>query len=686
MITTNPAKHVTQTTDFVGQPVGDLSDDVRLKLAEEADKGSVGSSVTWELDGESDCGFAYLWNTPTGALGEKARPEDGLCERSSSVDYYSIEGVDTLTPAGMDADCGEQVPISWFYAYRFCEYDLTSHVYDMSLDNITVLGLLEGSSVTDVELLFSTSSLSGVYESAEQIFECEEPVGLSVECEIRFNFWGSPFSEVRNTSVQVRSSILGELEDLADSAVLPDELSEVGMVQGICDAVASTEELIDCSISCSPTYPYSSSSCVGTYEVSLVKEVPHRGAVILVMAIATIVSCLSLGTLRVGMRTAHGRSRRGYLGPGGSAHHYFEETGDCGDRIGLANPIPPMRVANVSTQGTTTSTTFLSFSRTGFPICRERIDERLAAQGIVVCQGVKEIPREAFMRTGAPVALGEPRFGGSSGNLSDSSKTRGGAVPICFMVQEKPDGSLTNLDVEAAHRLLDKSSSRALLDESFGGNHLAWARGFSVVDALGCLLTLWTVHFVAANSGWGSFYWVAALVALGRWLEETDVHNLVGPLMGRVQVTPKIRQWSAPPLPISLALMEVLYDLSIPRVEVIGLFVTALWTLVVVASCGYFIYILGYEPVYYGGGLYSTKVSLATALAVGGALNCPFALAGDWVRGSRCGDLGGRLAVSFCLGSPQARDGTRVSHVNSLSDLRSTLETGVLCGDGAIGE
>lgn len=95
-----------------------------------------------------------------------------------------------------------------------------------------------------------------------------------------------------------------------------------------------------------------------------------------------------------------------------------------------------------------------------------------------------------------------------------------------------------------------------------------------------------------------------------------------------------------------------------------------------------FRFVLGYEPVYSrtGGGLYSTKWSLATALSVGIALGAPFALAGDWVRGSRCGDVGGRLAVSFCLGSPSASNVTRVSHASVRSELHPTsLKTNVLC-------
>ncbi|CAM9807206.1 unnamed protein product [Ectocarpus fasciculatus] len=675
VIVTNPAKFVTQISDFVGEPIGDRSDEFRLYLNNLDD---FQSNVTWELDSEA-CGFAWYWNTLGGVGGNRYDQHDNLCVHRSSVDYYAIEGVDTMSPAGMDSGCFETRDEGVFSSYRYCgESNITTHYFSFPNEDISELGLLEGASATDVELLFSTGSLAGVYELSEPFFVCEEPVGLSAQCTLTFQFFDerSPFSEVRNSTVEVRTSILGELVDLASREWLPNEVSKIGMEDGICEALASTEELLDCSIDCEPSYPYPSSSCVGTYEALLVKEIAHKLEIISVMTAVTVACWLSLSTLRLGMRTSSGRSRRGYLGAGGSSHHFFEEEGD---RVSLANPIPPMQIARVSEQGTT----IVSSPGSGFPICRQEGGEIIAGLGIVVCPGVKEIPREALSRTGTPVAVGDPLFTGSSLSRPGGCIRNSRTVPICFIVRENPDGSLKNLDVEEVHRLLDKSGGRALLDESFGGDHLAWARGFSVVDAFGCLLTLWTVHFVAANSGWGSFYWVAALVAYAKWLEETDVKNFVGLLLGGVHVTPKLRKWSAPPLPITLAVMEVLYDLSVPGVEVIGLIVTVIWTIIVVTLCGYFVFVLGYEPVYAGGGLYSTKVSLKMALAVGGALDCPFALAGDWVRGSRCGDIGGRLALSFCLATPETPHGTRVSHVNLRPELQSTLETGVLCGDGA---
>lgn len=680
VIMVNPAKFITQTTDFLGQPVGDLSDDFRLHLSNKKHE----SNVEWELDSEV-CGFTWYWNTLNGTSGHYFNQSSNLCVRNSSVDWYTIEGVDSLSPVGVEGNCDELVSHQTaFHGYtfttvRYCELGLTAHYFGMSRETAD-LGLHEGASATDVELLFSTGSHHGVYEWSEPSIKCDEPVEDWVDCTLLFSFWDerAPNSEVRNSTFEVRSSILSELKGLAGRDWLPHELSQAGLEVGICDAIAKTEELDACSIKCDVSYPYPSSVCIGTYESVLVKEVTHRTAIVSFMTAITVACWLSLWTLRLGMRTAHGRSQRGYLGVGGSSQHFFEEEGDRGDRISLPNPMPPIQVAKVSTHGTT----LFPFAQSTFPTCRWEDGETTTCLGIVVCPGVQKIPREIFYRrTGAPIGLGDRKRA-----LGDQSRPgsvlSGGTLPICFVVRENPDGSLTNLDVEEVHRLLDESGGRALLDESFGGEHLAWARGFSVVDAMGCLLTMWTVHFVAANSGWGSFYWVAALVALAKWLEEADVQNLVGLLVGGVQVTPKIRNWSAPPLPITLALMEVLYDLSVPGVEVFGLIVTATWTVIVVVSCGYYIFVLGYEPVYAGGGLYSKKVSLKTALAVGEALKCPFALAGDWVRGSRCGDIGTRLAVSFCLASPERPDeGTRVSHVNFRSELRTTFETGFLCGD-----
>lgn len=681
VLVTNPAKFVTQTTDFLGEPVGDLSDEVRLYLAEEASSGSVETNVTWETDA-TICRFSWSWNTPGGALGSFFSQDNNLCNHLHSVDYYSIEGINTLSPIGMEEECFESVDMDGFRTYKFCdeitgEPYLIRHTFEFDLENITeTLGLPESSRSSDIEVLFTSTRQSGIYLTVDSFFVCDEPVGVSVSCELWSDFWGEVAVVVRNATVSVRSAILAELVDLVNNDRLPDSLSTVGMEAGICDAVGASEELIRCSISCIASYPYPSSVCMGSYELNLVKEIRHTTLIISTMLAAVVVVCLALSMLRLGMRTAHGRSRRGYLGPGGSCHHFFEEEGEGGDRLSLANVAPSMRSVKVRTQGQSTSTSFLPFSGLAFP--RNKSREEPAGMGVIVCEGVNNLPREVLQRTSTPVAVDCPRRTRSSGSGDGR-----GTLPICFIVRENVDGSVTNLDVEETHRLLDKAGGRALLDESYGGDHLGWARGFSLADAAGCLLSLWTVHLVAANSGWGSFYWVAALVALARWMEESDVISLMRALTNGVRVTPKHRHSAAPPLPITLAVMEVLYDLQIPHVEVLGLIVTIVWSLLIVSSCGYFVFVLGYEPVYYGGGVYSTKVSLATALSVGTALHAPLVLAGEWVRGSRCGDLGGRLAVSFCLGNPRMSDDTRVGHVNHISELHPTsLETSILCGDG----
>ena len=679
VIVTNPAKFVTQTADFLGEPVVDLSDEVRLYLAEETGGGSIQTNVTWETD-NAICFFSWNWNTPSGGLGYFFSQDNNLCNHLYSVDYYSVEGINTLSPVGMEVACHEYGYMNGFRTYKFCDEDtgapeMIRHIFSFDLDNITeTLGLPEGSRSSDVEVLFSSMRQAGIYTVQDPTFICNEPVGVSVECELISDFWGEVAVEVRNTTVGVRSAILNELADLVSNERLPDNLSTVGMEEGICGAIGTSEQLIDCSIGCTATYPYSSSICIGSYELRLVKAIPHKTLIISIMVVTVVVSWLTLSTLRLGMRNAHGRSRRGYLGPGGTCQYLFEEEGEGGDCLSLANPLPSMQSVKVSSQGTTLPTPFHSGSR--FP--RPKAHEEAAGLGIVVCAGVQTIPRNVLAPTCTPFPVDSPRRKVSSGSGGCSE-----TLPICFIVRENVDGSVENMDVDEVHRLLDKNARLALLDESFGGDHVAWARAFSLVDALGCLLTLWTVHFVAANSGWGSFYWVAALIALSRWQEESDVTNLIGSLTSGVRVTPKNRHSPAPPLPISLAVMEVFYDLAIPRVEVLGLIVTVVWTLLVVVLCGHFVFVLGYEPVYYGGGVYSTKVSLATALSVGTALRAPFALAGDWIRRSRCGDLGGRLAVAFCLGSPSTHNGSRVCHVNLRSELHpASLETSVLCGDG----
>ena len=169
VLVTNPAKFVTQKTDFLGEPVGDLSDEVRLYLAEEATSGSIETNVTCEAD-SSICGFYYNWNTPTGAAGLYYDQENKLCDRVTSVDYYSIEGINTLSPAGMEETCNEYVSMDRFYTYKACnettgEPSVLIHFFPMNVENISsTLGLPEGSSASDVEVLFSYTAQSGIYE------------------------------------------------------------------------------------------------------------------------------------------------------------------------------------------------------------------------------------------------------------------------------------------------------------------------------------------------------------------------------------------------------------------------------------------------------------------------------------------------------------------------------------------
>ena len=69
--------------------------------------------------------------------------------------------------------------------------------------------------------------------------------------------------------------------------------------------------------------------------------------------------------------------------------------------------------------------------------------------------------------------------------------------------------------------------------------------------------------------------------------------NFIWSLTSGVRVLPKNRYLAATPLPVTLAVMEVLYDLEVPYVEVLGLVVTVAWSLLVVASCGYFVLFWG---------------------------------------------------------------------------------------------
>lgn len=88
VILSNPPKYVTRTTDYVGAPIGDLSDAVRIQLAGKVTDGSYVSEVQWEPDVYA-CGFSFNWYSIHGALGNKYTQNEGLCVRSSAVDFYS---------------------------------------------------------------------------------------------------------------------------------------------------------------------------------------------------------------------------------------------------------------------------------------------------------------------------------------------------------------------------------------------------------------------------------------------------------------------------------------------------------------------------------------------------------------------------------------------------------------------
>lgn len=81
---------------------------------------------------------------------------------------------------------------------------------------------------------------------------------------------------------------------------------------------------MDYSITCHASYPYPSSSCVGTFEVRLVMGITNRHVITAAMGGITSLCGLFLSTLRLGMRTADGeRPRRGYLGLGGSSQYFL---------------------------------------------------------------------------------------------------------------------------------------------------------------------------------------------------------------------------------------------------------------------------------------------------------------------------------------------------------------------------
>lgn len=564
LIAFNPAQHVTQTTTFLGKPRGDLSEQVRLRFAQEARNGVITSNVTWETYPEI-CGFTWAWKSVGGAPAKYFNQADGLCDIDYSVDYYAQEGVNTLTPAGINGECGE-VPKEGWSTHRFCDGSLlTQHIFPV---NLTELGLPGDTSLVDVAELLYVNGQSGIYENENWDFVCGElEDGLYSHCNLKINFYGDISFEVRNSTVTVTSQILEELGTLVGrDDLLPYSLSAGGMQDGICREVAPEDVRVDCSIVCSPAYPYPSSDCGGTYEVLTVEaQIPNARTIMLIMLVGVVTFFVVVSNMSMGMASPGGRTSRGYLGPGGACRGYFEgmlSTDDIEDPSRLLVAVVP------------------------FPAREEVVD-------------YIEVP---VARHGT---------------------------------------SLTESDEEDVFRRLqledNESHSLALQDESSGGDHLKWARGFSLIHAGGCVLSLWTVHVVASHSGWGQFYWVAALVAYARWLEESDLANLygsfkVGLFERSVPTTPKMRASSAPPLPLTLAAMEVLYELSVPHVELIGFWVTAAWTLVIFVSCARFVSLLGYESFDGGGGTYANKVSVELAGAVGYALGAPFALVGDWVR------------------------------------------------------
>ncbi len=721
LIVTNPPQYVTNKVDFLGEPIGDLSDDIRLYLTEETTRGSIKSNITWETS-EDICSFSWGWSTEVGVFSDIFyQSEHHLCSNTLSIDYYSLEGINTLSPYGVGTTCPsiddlrngsdshiyivnednddnymvveiedvgyrritafcylEDVEFStdvdgletWVDNRETLDFYQLRHTYYFTT-NLDFLGLPEGSTSLDVEVLFQTSKIIGVYEIADISMTCEQPNNtfpFEVECKCRFKFYPDRL-EFININSDVRSEILQELDALvSDNTIIPDNLSKVGMEEGLRRQLGEDGELEAFDISCTAAYPYPSSTCIGTYELKIENDIHNRGIIILAMVGFVVVLYLMLSTFRIGM--LNDRSSRGYLGPGGSCQYFFEEEEDD---LNQPNPNPSIRLVRVYPDGGISETRFTSRFGGGEYCPME--------------EPGSSVPKEES----APHMKITPEMDKTSSCLGIVVRTGCGVIPVklfkymfptCFIVMEDVDGSIVNLDMEEVHRIMDKGCGRALEDESSGGDHLGWARGFSIVDAGGCLLTLWTVHYLASNSGWGSFYWVAALVAISRWLEESDIVSFIGLFSNAsVSVLPKNRHSVAPPLPITLAVMEVLYDLEIPGMGAIGLIFTIMWSLFIVLSCGYLIFVLGYEPIYDGGGLVSSKVSLKTAISVCTTMGTPLALAGDWVRKSRGGDIWGRLAFPLCLAMPSNHSGTRIGRVSHRSELYPTsLERGVVCG------
>ena len=712
LLLTNPPQYVRDTVDFLGEPVDDLSDEIRIFLTENTQSQS---KVTWEVDESNLCRFSYGWARESGLLG--GHRDIDLCNVNLEVDYYAVEGVTVLSPYGSEVKCPTLDEIkddeeSFFNVdtdrpymvkvldhdiyniFMFCYFDEEfgfggiemgndpenreewidnrrsldfhelRHIHTFEVE-LSVLGLPEDASVLDAQSLFVVSKIFGAYEIADNTISCEINVG-TVECGYSFRFFTVDNMEVNvvNSTIGVRSDILEEVNGIVNGTIsitpeLPDHLSTQGMVEGIEKQLSSEGKLEEFDIDCTASYPYPSSICFGTYELAELGFIKYNERMISVMTVFVVLWCLMLYFLRMGM--LNDRSSRGYLGPGGSCQYFFE---DAYNNLNKANPIPSivlLRVCKGEVIEESHDEEFCAWEQQPSssvprenPIPRTKVKPESSLSscaGIIVSHGEDKIPIEALR------------------------------IPVCFVVRENENGSITNLDMEEVHRLIDNDCGNVLEDESFGGDHLLWARGFSLADAGGCLVTLWTVHLLAINSGWGSFYWVAALVAIGKWLEESDIVSFVSLFCSRVSSLPKNRHSSVPPLPITLAVMEVMYDLDLPGVQIIGLIFTVLWTIFILVSCVYFVFVLGYEPIYEGGGCFSKKLSLATAVSVCTTMKTPLALSGDWVRRTRGGDIGERLAFPLCLGIPAKSNGSRVSHVNHQSEKHpQSLAGSVVCG------
>ena len=100
LLLTNPPHYVRDTVDFLGEPVDDLSDEIRIFLTENTQSQS---KVTWEVDESNLCRFSYGWARESGLLG--GHRDIDLCNVNLEVDYYAVEGVTVLSPYGSEVKC-----------------------------------------------------------------------------------------------------------------------------------------------------------------------------------------------------------------------------------------------------------------------------------------------------------------------------------------------------------------------------------------------------------------------------------------------------------------------------------------------------------------------------------------------------------------------------------------------------